>query len=54
MDYDNKKLSLFLTLHTKCHGTFKITHDKIGNVKVRCMECNDVENITIKEEKIWE
>mgnify|MGYP000930024823 CR=1 FL=1 len=45
---DSKKLNSFLDKHGACHGTFKITN-KGNTVKVRCMTCNDVENITARE-----
>lgn len=45
MKFDSMKLALFLEKHRKCQGTFKLM--KKGNyVKVRCIDCGDVENIT--------
>jgi len=45
MDFDTGKLAAFLEKHRNCHGTFKIM--KKGNyIKVRCLDCNDTENIT--------
>lgn len=45
MNFDTGKLAAFIEAHKHCQGTFKIM--KKGNyVKVRCMDCGEVENIT--------
>lgn len=54
MKFDSGKLASFLEKHRNCQGTFKLTSSKDGKIKVRCMGCNDVDNITPKEPLVYE